>query len=86
MSTDLRVHADCVYGLVFFGVPNLGIRIDQWVPMVQNQPNSALVNALSPGSQYLKILQENFDFYFGRHPNSKILSCYETRRTKTATV
>lgn len=85
MSPDLKLHADCVYGLVFFGVPNLGIRIEQWVPMVQNQPNSALVNALSPGSQYLSTLQEQFDYHF-RHPNSKILSCYETRRTRTATV
>lgn len=80
-----ELHARCIYGLLFFGVPNRGIRIDQWLPIVKGQPNSELVGNLRPGSSYLTNLQRNFDRCF-RDPSSKILSMFETMMTKTAKV
>lgn len=83
---DQNCDARCVYGLVFFGVPHLGIRIEHWLPMVKNQPNQALIQHLRPDSDYLRVLGEDFAFHFRRYSNSKILSIYETKTTKTATV
>lgn len=49
MSEDIHqnLNADCIYGLVFFGVPNLGIEVEHWLPMFENQyyrmrPTSAM--------------------------------------------
>lgn len=87
MSSDeyQRITASCVYGLIFFGVPNTGIRIEHWLPIVKNQPNEILVRNLRPGSEYLLNLQRNFEAQF-TYPNSKILSVFETMRTRTAKV
>lgn len=74
-----------VYGLVFFGVPNLGIRISHWLPMVKNQPNEDLINNLKPDSRYLTNLQRTFENEF-RYPGSKVVSVYETEKSKTAKV
>ncbi|KAG8167584.1 hypothetical protein KVR01_003273 [Diaporthe batatas] len=78
-----RITASCIYGLIFFGVPNAGIRIEHWLPMVKGQPNEVLVRDLRPGSEYLLNLQRNFEAQF-TYPKSKILSVFETMRTRTA--
>lgn len=80
-----RMTASCVYGLIFFGVPNAGIRIEHWLPMVKGKPNEGLVRDLEPGSEYLLNLQSSFEAQF-TYPKSKILSVFETMRTKTAKV
>ncbi|KAH7016248.1 ankyrin repeat-containing protein, partial [Microdochium trichocladiopsis] len=53
------------YGLLFFGVPNLGLRNDQLRTLVQGQPNQALIDDLlvdndSEPSTFLKTLAEQF--------------------------
>lgn len=78
-----RMTAKCVYGLVFFGVPNYGLRIQHWLPMVKDQPNDGVVKSLAPGSEYLLGLQTRFESHFTL-PNSKILSIFETMKTPTA--
>lgn len=80
-----KITASCVYGLIFFGVPNAGIRIEHWLPIVKDQPNEVLIRNLSPGSEYLIKLQRSFEAHF-THPESKILSIFETMRTRTAKV
>lgn len=87
MSNDenQRMTASCVYGLIFFGVPNTGIRIEHWLPIVKDQPNEVLVRNLRPGSEYLLNLQKSFESQF-TYPKSKILSVFETMRTRTAKV
>lgn len=80
-----RVNASCVYGLIFFGVPNTGIRIEHWLPIVKDQPNEVLVHDLRPGSEYLLNLQRSFEAQF-IYAKSKILSIFETMRTQTAKV
>jgi hypothetical protein len=74
-----------IYGAVFFGVPNRGIRNEHWLPMVKGQPNEDLVRNLGPDSKYLRKLHENFRSVF-IFPDSRILSIYETKKTRTAKV
>ncbi|KAH8721576.1 hypothetical protein GQ44DRAFT_623108 [Phaeosphaeriaceae sp. PMI808] len=58
-STD-PVNFQSIYGLLFFGVPNRGIEISHWLPIVNNQPNENLIRNLAPGSIYLRNLQQRF--------------------------
>jgi hypothetical protein len=78
-------NSQCVYGLIFFGVPNRGIRITHWLPIVDNQPNENLVRNLAPGSHYLRNLHERFCRELG-FATSKVVSVYETQRSRTAKV
>ncbi|KAH7317172.1 hypothetical protein B0I35DRAFT_268011 [Stachybotrys elegans] len=78
-----ETNARCVYGLIFFGVPNLGIRTQHWLPMVDNQPNMNLVHNLEPGSLYLRSLHDRFCRVF-TSPTSRVVSVYETVKSKTA--
>ncbi|KAM5342890.1 hypothetical protein ACJ41O_013856 [Fusarium nematophilum] len=53
------------YGLLFFGVPNLGLRNDQLRTLVRGQPNEALIHDLlvdndSEPSAFLKRLADQF--------------------------
>ncbi|KAJ4181106.1 hypothetical protein NW759_017203 [Fusarium solani] len=53
------------YGLLFFGVPNLGLRNDQLKTLVRGQPNEALIHDLlvdndSEPSAFLKRLADQF--------------------------
>lgn len=72
-----------MYGLVFFGVPNRGIRISHWLPMVDDQPNESLVRNLATESHYLRSLHDRFSRVF-RFPTSRVVSVYETLKSKTA--
>lgn len=79
--------AKCVYGFIFFGVPNQGIRITHWLPMVKHQPNEILVQNLAPDSHYLQTLHEKFcrELILFQIP-IMMISIYETAKTKTAKV
>lgn len=79
------VNAQCVYGMIFFGVPNRGIQISHWLPMVNNQPNESLIRNLAPSSIYLRNLQDRF-FQVFRFPDSRVVSVYGTMKSKTAKV
>jgi hypothetical protein len=83
-ATD-KDNFNSIYGAVFFGVPNLGIRNEHWLPMVKGQPNEDLVRNLRPNSKYLRTLHEIFRSVF-IFPDSKILSIYETKKTPVAKV
>ena len=74
-----------IYGALFFGVPNLGIRNEQWLPMVQGQANEAFIRTLDPGSEYLLQLHQKFLSAFA-FSDSCILSIYETEETQVAKV
>lgn len=85
MASKDSVNFQSVYGLLFFGVPNRGIEISHWLPIVNNQPNEDLVRNLAPGSIYLRNLQHRFCQVFGFH-DSRVVSIYETMKSKTAKV
>jgi len=72
----------CIYGLLFCGVPNRGIATNSWMPIVKNQPNEKLIRSITPGSLYLRDLQSRFDTTF-TFSDARIVSVYETMRTKT---
>jgi hypothetical protein len=73
------------YGILFFGVPNQGIRIEHWLPMVKGRPNENLVRNLGPDSTYLRDLHVDFRAAFS-FSDSVIVYIYETERTKVAKV
>ncbi|KAI9767398.1 MAG: hypothetical protein M1839_004517 [Geoglossum umbratile] len=72
-----------IYGVVFFGVPNQGIRIEHWLPMVKGQANENLIRDLGPHSTYLRTVHDEFRAAFS-FPDYAILALYETEKTKVA--
>lgn len=72
-----------IYGLLFFGVPNGGIKTEYWMPIVDRQPNRELITSLEPNAYYLRNLQDNFNRVFC-FPDARITSVYETMQSATA--
>lgn len=83
-ETD-KENFNSIYGVLFFGVPNQGIRIEHWLAMVEGQPNENLIRDLGPDSTYLGRLHEDFRTAF-TFSDSKIVFIYETERTRVAKV
>lgn len=69
--------------MLFFGVPNQGMPVSQWVPMVQDQPNRFFIEQLGVSSDILRVLRANFRQFF-TFRDSKIYSFYETMESPTA--
>ncbi|KAK1962446.1 hypothetical protein LY78DRAFT_249507 [Colletotrichum sublineola] len=76
-------HAQCIYGLVFFGVPHQGLLIEPWLRLINEQPNRQLVENLRPNSPYLKSLDKRFKDAI-TFADLKVVSIYETMTTQTA--
>jgi hypothetical protein len=80
------------YGLVFMGVPNLGLRHNQLKTMVQGQPNEGFVTDLlvrpdGEASNFLSYLTSEFTALDGRRRLPfEIISYYETLSSPTAVV
>ncbi|KAK4443118.1 ankyrin repeat protein [Podospora aff. communis PSN243] len=73
--------SQCVYGLVFFGVPHRGLLVEPWLQIVDKRPNEQLITALKPESCYLRRLTQDFGEVF-THPKSQVVSVYETMKTR----
>jgi hypothetical protein len=78
------------YSLIFFGVPNLGIRREQLVTLLKGKPNDALITSLvldndTEPSAYLNSLNKSFleSFLFDDSP---VISYYERLSSKTVKV
>lgn len=85
-SGDVEKHMlNSIREAVFFGVPSEGMEMGQWLPMVEDQPNKPLVRLLSPGSQSLIDLDDRFNG-ISTVRNMRLVSFYETERSKTAVV
>jgi hypothetical protein len=80
-----RENFNAIFGLLFFGVPHYGIRIEHWLPMTKGQPNEGLVRSLESESAYLRRLHEDFRAAFD-FPDSEIVFLYETEPTRVAKV
>lgn len=76
---------DSTRRVVFFGVPNRGMKISHLLPMVENQPNAPIVQSLSVGSDYLQSLDEQFSGIV-THRGIQICSVYETKMSPTTQV
>ncbi|KAI5777283.1 hypothetical protein EDC01DRAFT_624203 [Geopyxis carbonaria] len=72
----------CSYGLIFFGVPSRGMKVDHLSTMVEGQPNADLVRFLSPDSAFLIKLCDDFFKKFD-FKDSVVVSIYETKMSKT---
>ena len=74
---------ESIYGVLFFGVPNQGMDIRSVIPMVQGQPNQALLHTLGTESQVLRDQCRQFPEAFN-FEDSEILCFYETKMSPTA--
>ena len=78
------------YGLMFFGVPNLGLRHRELITMVGEQPNQRLITDLvvdrdSEASPYLAELKDKF-IEACAHSIFEIISYYERELSSTVEV
>lgn len=73
--------------ILFFGVPSSGMKMTYLLPMVDGQPNKSLIERLSEDDNhgYLKWLNDTFSG-ISRLRKIRLISAYETQRTKTAQV
>ena len=80
------------YGLVFMGVPNLGLRHNQLKTMVEGQPNEGFITDLlvkpdGEASNFLSYLTSEFTALDGRRRLPfEIISYYETLSSPTVVV
>lgn len=72
-----------VCGMLFFGVPNQGMPVSQWIPIVEGQPNRFFIEQLCASSDILRIFRTDFRKMF-TFRDSKIYSFYETKESPTA--
>jgi hypothetical protein len=71
--------------VLLFGVPNQGMEISHWLPMVRGQPNETMIQLLSPRSPFLIDLDQRFSG-ISIIRSLRLVSFYETERSKTAEV
>lgn len=89
---DLYEVGNKTYGLLFMGVPNLGLRHQQLLTVVGGAPNQGFINDLVVGSdgeasQFLSYLTGEFlDLDRNRVRPFEIISYYETETTPTLVV
>jgi hypothetical protein len=86
---NFNIYKSC-YALLFFGVPNLGLRNDQLRSMVKGQPNERLINDLvvdkdSEPSPFLSGLSRRFADCC-KNQGYKVISFYERRESPTLMV
>jgi hypothetical protein len=80
------------YGLVFFGVPNLGLKHESLKEITREHLNKQLILDLSVDTEseptsYLQGLQEKFiSCHRKQTPPMKIISFYEEKKTPTVAV
>jgi hypothetical protein len=67
--------------MFFFGVPSKGMHNSLLLPIVEDQPNQALVELLSSGSDYLSPLSQHFSNIASLH-KIRLISAYETMRSR----
>lgn len=71
--------------IIFFGVPNRGMKVAHLLSMVQGRPNESLVQLLREGSEYLSFLDERFSG-ISLIRKMHLVSVYETQRSQVPLV
>lgn len=76
--------------MLFFGVPNLGLRYDQLRTIVQDNPNKALVLSLvvdndAEPSEYLRRISKDFSYACGGY-KYEVVNFFERNPTPTVQV
>jgi hypothetical protein len=67
-----------IRGILFFGVPNQGMPIEQLYPIVGDGPNRQLIEQIGKSSDTLRDFGERFRQKF-TYRDSTVYSFYETR-------
>lgn len=80
---NLSIYNSC-YGLLLFGVPNLGLEVTSLRSMVMGQPNSRLIEDLVSSSVFLR--RQKFFWDFQIPDATVVISIYETKPTPTVQV
>ena len=85
-NNEEKMISESVRGLVFFGVPHRGMKIDHFLAMVAKQPNEDLISStLSPKSALLPELDEQFS-KIAMDINQNIRFVYETKESQLTEV
>jgi hypothetical protein len=84
-SDDDQRLIQAVFGVVFFGVPHDGMKIESLIPMVGDGPNRFLIESLSHvNSQILTVQRRDFENALGEKGYSEVFCFYETLKSPTA--
>ena len=85
MAENNASDAQCIYGLVFFGVPHFGLLVEPWLNILGGQPNCRFIEDLRPNSRSLTKLDDKFRKVF-TFSGSKVVSLFETMTSGTLQV
>lgn len=74
------------HAILFFGVPNTGLEVESLKTMVKGQPNARLIADLEVSSGFLDLLVSHWDTARVEIIDTRVVSIYETKPTKTVEV
>jgi len=77
--------AQCIYGLVCFGVPHFGLRVEPWLRIMGQQPNRKLIEDLRSNSRVLRKLDDRFRKGL-KFDGLRVVSIFETMTSVTVQV
>ncbi|KAI5783495.1 hypothetical protein FPQ18DRAFT_266644, partial [Pyronema domesticum] len=77
-SPDHEILTSCV-ALLFFGVPNQGLEVEDLLSVVRGQQNARLVEDLRISSALLRAIHEDFVTKFESIRNCQVISFYESK-------
>lgn len=84
-NPQYRKLLQAVSGIVFFGVPNLGMDIESLKAMAGDGPNRLLLETIGLNSDGLIEVEAKFKQIIKDRPQIKIVCFYETKESPTAT-
>ncbi|CAH0022758.1 unnamed protein product [Clonostachys rhizophaga] len=70
---------DLIRGGIFFGVPSVGMSVQDLENMIGEQPNRVLINCLSDNFNFVRNLEEHFERVSS--PRMRVVWAYETQET-----
>ena len=76
---------DRTCAILLFGVPNKGMSISHWIPMVEGKPNERLVRSLSQENSALEELDRQFSGIIKLNSHIRVFCFYETDTTPILT-
>lgn len=85
ITPEHRTLIGATYGIVFFGVPHVGMDIKSLIAMAGDGPNRFLVESIGDhSSQVLSAQQRAFNTALGGEGSSEVFCFYETLKSPTA--
>lgn len=85
-NEDDKIIFKSCHAILFFGVPNTGLEVASLKTMVKGQPNARLIADLEFSSSFLDLLGSLWDTVRAGIVDTRVVSIYETKPTKTVEV